>query len=189
MTLEEVVEEYASAFGDGAPYIRAYIDYWAQFATRMALPYGRAGQFPDGLGGGLFEQAVIEHDLSRQRPRFWDVMPYLYTDERMDQAFVLLAKAEEAAGADEQAAARVRFLYNGLKQFQLLRQTLEAKEHAAGGNASEVRRYHQLFDELAALRREITPSHAVWGGLQFRREPGTAPAESRRGPETLADEE
>ncbi|HWL52145.1 MAG TPA: DUF4838 domain-containing protein [Chthoniobacteraceae bacterium] len=166
-TTEEIVREYASAFGAASPKIIEYLNYWEAFSNRAGYPvYVSSGGGP--TEGGLFQKIVQEKAISDNA---WvgslQVMPYLYTDEVIAKGEAILNEGEAllpARGAEE-ARARIAFLKSGLTHLKLLRDTMEA---GLAINAAETpddglkAEFEKRSNELYRWRKAMGGNHAVW---------------------------
>ncbi len=165
--VEDVLAEYASAFGEAAPAIREYLDYW-EGVTEWA-------DFPDWAGhfqaeGGFYERTLTELGL-RIHPFWgsWYIMPALYTDERLAPAYATLDRAEALAGDDEMALQRIEFLRDSLRHLELTRDVVElanAELRPEVDGAEELREQQRQFELLLArlrnMRADLNPRHVAW---------------------------
>ncbi|MGH7945315.1 MAG: hypothetical protein ACREF9_09930, partial [Opitutaceae bacterium] len=110
LSVDQVIDEYVSAFGAAAPTIRDYIGYWEHFTQKIASPVpvgGAISQDPNGLFETLARKnGITTHILASS----WSMMPFLYTDEVIAPAASLLARAQTAAARDD-AVVRKRIGY------------------------------------------------------------------------------
>ncbi|MFW5868791.1 MAG: DUF4838 domain-containing protein, partial [Armatimonadota bacterium] len=167
LSVEEVLAEYTSAFGDAAPAIAEYLAYW-EGVTEWA-------QFPDWAGnfqteGGFYERTLNELGL-RIHPFWgsWYIMPALYTDERLAPGYEMLDRAEALAGDDEMALRRVEFLRDGLTHLELTRDVVELANAELRPEVDDreamleqQRRFELLLARLRNLRADLNPRHVVW---------------------------
>jgi hypothetical protein len=171
MTKDAIVDEYCAAFGAAAPHVRRYFRYWEDFSREAAYPVENLGEFRTKRGG-LYEQVVEQHNLTRNvnNRGIWHVMPYLYPDARLAPALAMLDEAAAAVRNErEEYRERVRFLRDGLEHFRVARDTIELGMGVQRDRSLEAA-HARKFDELRALRRELTPRHVVWGDAAFWRE-------------------
>lgn len=183
LTVDDAIEEYASAFGPAAPAIGKYLDYWETFTDAVAHPVpagGSVSQDPEGL----YEKACREHGLPElPLSGAWRVLPYLYTDDVLGDAHAILDEAEAAAAKDETARARIQFHRDGLTHLKMTCDVIGlayAEELPEGMTRKDLARKLQ---ELHRLRDELTPRHVVWGDIVSGRM-----ATRRIKPETQSDE-
>ncbi|MFA5688740.1 MAG: DUF4838 domain-containing protein [Kiritimatiellales bacterium] len=173
LEIDDVLEEYCIAFGPAASYVKAYIDYWMNFALEAAYPFPRGGEWRRERGG-LYEKIVKEYDLGfniTNRGQ-WHVMPYLYTDDVLAPAFNLLDQAALAVeGESDVLVARVKFLRDGLDEFVLTRNAVAAGLRARKSKDPVILLQHeQAYLALREFRAVLTPTHAVWGDSLFGEE-------------------
>jgi hypothetical protein len=164
LSVDEVVDEYASAFGDAADEIRGYLRYWENFTERAAYPVPAGGAVSQDRDG-LYERAVREHGLPMHPlSGSWRVIPYLYTDDVLDRATSVLARAWRRAGADEsEEARRVRFLEDGLRHLAMTREVLRLAYEASRLDGETEADFVRKVRELRSFQREITRRHVMWG--------------------------
>jgi hypothetical protein len=166
LTLEEIIGEYTSAFGAGAPKIREYIAYWENETRRNGYPapVGGAGSTnPDGR----YEQLVREGKF-QMNPigGSHEALPWLYPDEVLLAAEGLLDEADTLIGdSDPEAGQRVEFLRQGLQSLRATRDVvaLSQKVRRAPGDQELLQQFRQASDELEAFRVTLTPRHILWG--------------------------
>lgn len=131
MPLEQLLQEYYTAFGPAARQVQAYFDYWEQYATQ------RAGTLPNLYSPVQAHQA--------------------YPLESFQPAEKLLTEALAAAKADpdRQFAARVEFLQRGLEHAKIcvrLSACFEGKRNLAT-DSEAFREAQRTLKELVAFRR------------------------------------
>ncbi len=112
---ESIISEYCESFGYASPYIRKYLQYWEDYHKEVAynIPAGgMLSQDPDGI----YETVCREHFGGPQHPLrgHWKTLPYIYTDEILDEARQILDEADQAA-ACEKTALRISFFRDGLQ--------------------------------------------------------------------------
>lgn len=164
LSVDDILAEYASAFEEAAPAIADYLRYWENFTQWAAYSIpagGNAVQNPQGP----YETLVRKHKLSSSSlVGSWQVMPDLYTDEVIDDAAAILDRALALLPTDrDQARARVRFLQDGLRHLRLTRDVLTLGYGRNRPESATAKDFAHLAQQLQDLRRELTPSHAVWG--------------------------
>lgn len=160
---QAIIDEYCAAFGDAAPTVRQYFNYWQQWSDRI-YPEVPAGGSVHQKPDSLFARTVRKHGLSQYPLKSnWQVIPYLYTDPVLAPAKKLLAQAAEQTREQPQAAARVAFLQAGLEHLRLTRDVL-----AVGmGIKTDVnaQQFQAMVDNLDDQRRQWTQRHVVWGEM------------------------
>lgn len=145
LDVEEVYNEYLSAFGPAADAVRNYWDFWEQYS--------------DELVNRLYKEGA------RQWP-IWGInelidAPKLYPPEAFEQGFALLEKAQEAAATSDNAEYknRVEFLTNGLRHARLAANFLaQLDEGAVPVNDPE------KFEKARAAWRELQAFRDEQGG-------------------------
>ena len=168
LSVDEVLDEYASAFGKGAPAIREYLAYWEGVTEQAEYP-DWAGHFDKP--GGFYERTLTERGLDTNP--FWGsfyIMPFLYTDERLAAGHAILDRAEALAGKDDiLACRRVVFLRDGLRYLKLTRDVValanvEIRPKANGPEAlrEQEARFKRLLVRLKNMRAEMNTRHVVW---------------------------
>ncbi|MFW6060591.1 MAG: DUF4838 domain-containing protein, partial [Phycisphaeraceae bacterium] len=177
--VDDVIEEYCAAFGDAAPQIRQYIEYWEDHAQRVAFSVPAGGAAPR-REAGLYAR-LLEETGQEDTPLLaaWRLMGTLYDDAALAPAARLLDEAMTRAD-NPRARERVRFLQDGLAHMRLVRDVLALGYRAGTLSAQERARYHELAARLQQMRAELTPRHVVWGErlnwTEARRRIPTAPA-------------
>jgi len=170
LTRDDVVAEYASAFGAGAPKIREYIQYWEDVTESIDYPVPAGGQ--DKTDEKKLYQKFVKSKGVSPNPiggSYW-LMPHVYTDEVIDKGEAFLREARALIPALDRTGARDRvdFLLSGLEDLRAVRDVMqaaiEAKAQPGDASTAELRR---KADQLFEVRKRITPSHAVWGDLLF----------------------
>ncbi len=167
LTDEQILDEYASAFGKAAPTIKEYLRYWEAISDKAGYSVHVGGHSgPDA--GGEFERIVKEKGISDSP---WvgslQILPYLYTDERLAPAEALLQKALAALEdpREETERQRVAFLRKGLEHLRLLRDTMESGM-ALNATKSPSEALRQQFEErskaLHAYRARLADEHVIW---------------------------
>ncbi len=106
LSFEEIQNEYCSAFGDAAPEIREYLDYWEKISDSQETVDAckKMSLNPVGVEVGNYNC-------------FFTKAPLVYTPEVMAKGFAILDRA--AAKAKGRAAERVAFLHKGLTNANL----------------------------------------------------------------------
>lgn len=185
LSVEEVIAEYTSAFGGAAEAIAEYLDYWETFSRNASYVFPGDELLPASeLPDGPYTRIVNENGLSRYPLiSHWYVLPYLYTDEVMKQAYRILDRAEDAArqnGGDGYAAERINFLRDGLRHLELTREVIRYgsdKTRPAGATREDFIRLSRQLDEL---RSKLSVTHVIWKNV-------IADVEKRRNVPTVVD--
>ncbi|MBN2309555.1 MAG: DUF4838 domain-containing protein, partial [Candidatus Hydrogenedentes bacterium] len=197
MSVDEVIDEYCTAFGNAKGDIDRYIRYWEEYTTNCvsAPAAGRAGGTPShsatatagraGEGKSLFDRAREEHDLGTSGSRaWWRALPFLYTDEILAPAHDMLDAAARAAQNDDaMVQARIQFFRDGLVH---LERTRDVMALVYGVTRPESMTDEEVAGHIAALqglRAELTPRHVVWGEvanwMELRRRVQSAPGSKK----------
>ncbi len=167
LSRDEIVAEYASAFGPAAEHIRAYIDYWEDLTDKAAYP-NHAGSIVSENPDGIYERLVREKGIPFN-PRLgslW-IMPHLYGDEALAKGSRFLDEADAALSTPDDATARERvaFLRAGLEELRAIRDVIATvtalKERPE--DAALLAEYEKRSEALLALRKRHASTHVVWG--------------------------
>ncbi len=161
LSREEVLGEYASAFGKGEGKVREYLDHWQRLANEFGYNVSR-NIIKDGKYNQLLESGKIDsHWFAGPR----QAMIYLYDDAALAPAWKLLDEAEALIGdTDAEARERVHFLRSGLREMKATRDLVAlGKEVQNAPTRENIRQLARDAKALDALRAEISPGHAIWG--------------------------
>lgn len=163
ITLEEVLDEYVSAFGKGAPKIREYLEYWQKLTLEYNYPLNAVGgvvpansRYQALVRAGKVSQSILNG--SKQ------ALPYLYPDEVLAPAIGMLGEAEALIGqSDPEALRRVEFLRKGLDSLKATREQIRLGQKLKSSPSRE------LLDEftkgaaaLEAQRENLAAEHVIW---------------------------
>ena len=190
ISVEAAIDEYCSAFGQAAPDIKEYLDYWENFTQNAGYP-APAGGGVDPPTPGKVGQLIKKHNLhASPLVHGWQVIPYLYTDEVLNRGYAILDRAVLQAGdEDDYVKRRIAFLRAGLDHLKLTRDVLRLgtlKRRTYG----EQKQYLHLSRQLQQMRRELTLKHVVWGEAAYvtekRRHAPTMPLSVEAGQEDMA---
>jgi hypothetical protein len=132
---DDLLAEYYSAFGPAAAAVKAYFDYWERYTmdNRPLL----AAAFEDRVASRWRTWAKVAHKV--------------YPPDCFAPAEKLLARAAADAGTDREAAARVKFLRDGLTHAQLCARTAGLLTLADTQSTPE--RGAKVLEELLRFRR------------------------------------
>ncbi|MGI5817481.1 MAG: DUF4838 domain-containing protein [Armatimonadota bacterium] len=162
MSVDDVIAEYASAFGAAGPAVEEYLRFWDDFADRAvyAVPAGGVVSVdPDGL----YETAIRQYEMNPHPiASSWPILPALYTDELLAEAEAILDRAE-AADASAQVRARVAFLRDGLTHLRLTRDTVALADPRFRPEGATEADFTEAAARLQEFRRERAMSHVAWG--------------------------
>lgn len=130
LTPARVLDEYYAAFGPAAAAVRAYFDHWAEVSAAVT------------------DEQYAAADLHWSR--FYRDADTIFTPAVMARGAELLRRAAAAAQGDAPAAARVRFLNEGLRNAELVLATQRAfREYRQRG---DLETYTAALAELDAFR-------------------------------------
>jgi hypothetical protein len=165
LSVDQVIEEYVSAFGPAAPAIRRYLEYWIRYTDRVGMVVNAGGSVSVDAER-LYETICKEHDIPTSAlVGSWRVLPYLYGDDVLKPAESLLDEAQRLAAGDATVAARIQFLRDGLQHLRLTRNEIELAYQSKRPDAATQAELIQRVAELHALRDAISPRHVVWGDV------------------------
>lgn len=132
---EEVLAEYYAAFGTASEAVKSYFAYWENYTSRSREKINQTMEA-----------------LQASRWRSWAKAAHvLYPPECFAPAVAMLEQASRAAGNDDAATARVKFLQLGLQHAQLCARVSALLTLATPtATKDEIKR---AVDELIAFRR------------------------------------
>lgn len=159
---EDVIDEYASAFGPASEVIRDYLEFWNRESE--ALLASKSENF-EGVGGfGELKQQLKEKGIAQ--PRSAHYLPLLFSEGTLAQAREFLDQARKRireagpANADE-FLGRVDFLAAGLDHFEAAGEVvLQSPEMSESGYGNKPA-YMRAFRGLRRLQEDL-PDHVVW---------------------------
>ncbi|MFC1607347.1 DUF4838 domain-containing protein [Candidatus Latescibacterota bacterium] len=162
--VDDIIDEYVSAFGSAAPAMRDYIDFWERFAEEAAYTVPAGGSVSMD-SDGLYERTVRKHRLPiHPLQGGWRVLPYMYKDDLLANAFAILDRAEKLTVCDPSIVRdRITFFRDGLEFLRLTRDTVAliwSEELPDGMSDTDVER---KIRELKARGDELSERHVVWG--------------------------
>jgi len=163
MSVDDIINEYCSAFGKASPDIKNYLHYWEDFTTKAAYP-APAGGAADPVKPGLVDQLVKEHNLSTSPlAQGWQLLPYLYTDDVLNNAYAILDQADKNAANDNSfVKQRIQFLRDGLDHLKLTRDVVQLG-YLKTRTPEQEKQYETLSTQLLEMRQKLTPQHVIWG--------------------------
>ena len=131
LSFEQIQDEYCGAFGEAAPIIKEYLDYWEKISDSQATvdACNAVRRNPVGVEVGSWNY-------------FYTKAPLVYTPDVMSKGFALLKKAQ--AKATGKAAERVAFLLKGLTNADL---TLAAQRLHESGDKYKLAEAVKKLDE------------------------------------------
>lgn len=163
LSVDDVIAEYASAFGKAGPAILDYIRFWETFSEETAYNVS-AGNGVTIDPNGRFETVVKQHDLPRSPLNSgWYTLPYLYTDEVMGEAHSILDRAELAAAGDEsEVRERISFLRDGLRHLEMTRDVVRYGYEKTRPSDATQEQFQRMSEELDRYRKELSQRHVIW---------------------------
>jgi hypothetical protein len=167
MSVDDIINEYCSAFGNASPDIKNYLQYWEDLTTKAAYP-APAGGAAEPVNPGLVAQLVKEHNLSASPlAQGWQLLPYLYTDDVLNTAYAILDQADKDASNDNSfVKQRIQFLRDGLDHLKLTRDVLQLG-YLKRRTPEQEKQYETLSAQLLEMRKELTPQHVIWGEAEY----------------------
>ena len=164
LSIDDVIAEYASAFGSAAEAVEEYLHFWDDFADRAtyAVPAGGVVSVdPDAL----YETTARQYNMNPHPiASSWPILPALYTDDLLGEAETILARAEAAVADDApEFAARVAFLRDGLEHLRLTRDTVALADPRFRPQGATQADFAEASASLQEFRRKVTMRHVVWG--------------------------
>jgi len=164
LTLDNILEEYTSAFGAAAPLIRQYLDYWQDMTTKIAIidPYAyETASSANGLFAKLVKEGKTRVNFVYGSRR---ALPYLYTEGVISPAQALLDQALTKVGtADKEARERVLFLQSGLEELRRSRDLYALMAKTNNHSPEDLQELQKASDAVVKFREQLSPSHAIWG--------------------------
>ncbi len=165
LTVNDVIAEYASAFGPAAPAIHEWLAFWQKYSQRLAITLAAGGEVPVN-SQGLYERTCRQHDLpTHPLLGSWHILPHLYGENVLTDAEEILAKATGLAAGDNEATARITFLQDGLRFLRATRDLMaiiNQKTEPESELCADLRRKIAVMRELSL---ELSPQHVVWGDV------------------------
>lgn len=155
LSADDIIGEYAGAFGAAGPKIREYLAYWEKVTEREAL-FREEGKFDDLIDGEQFKGVTMSARSAQS-------LPMLYPDDVLAPAAKLLEEARQAVGnGDAEALARVDFLQSGLDELRAFRDVMAAVISIREKTGLTKADFKERYARLMALRARIAPTHAIW---------------------------
>jgi len=169
MSVDQIIDEYCSAFGKAAPEMKGYLQYWENFTQKAAYPVPGFPNEGPNVKNGLYAQVAKSHPIPPSSlTGSYPVIPYLYTDEVLNPAYAILDRATQTAGKDSgdgYVLQRIEFLRKGLDHLKLTRDVLRLG-YAKTLTPEEQKSYLAQTQELQEMRRKLTAEHVLWGEVQ-----------------------
>ena len=179
LTVEEIIDEYLSAFGAAAPEVRKYLDYWESFTKQAAYPFPVGGaevQDPNSL----YQKACQGNFTCHPLVGSWRVIPYIYTDAVLAGARKHLTAAAAAVQPGSKAAKRVAMLADALDLFEQRRELIRLMYKATrkpGESDTDfkaaVSKWTTMRDALVKTYGPVMEGEAIPGRLKTGAAAGT----------------
>lgn len=172
LNVDEIIDEYTSAFGKAAPDIKKYLQYWEDFTTEANYPAATSSlDFATDSESGSVWKLIKEKKVSPRYLRHgWQVLPYVYTDDVLAQGYAILDQAQRNAASDnDYVKQRIQFLRDGLDHLKLTREVLELG-FIEKRTPEQEEEYLKRDAQLRQLRHKLTLSHVLWGEVAYAAE-------------------
>ncbi len=161
LTVDEVIDEYASAFGHAAPAIKSYLQYWENFTTSVGYSVPAGGAVQEDQKGGFERVVKAEHVTSNPTVGSFRSIPYIYTDKVIAGAEKILDHADVLAARDNsKVKARIVFLRSGLEYLQVVRDAMTSCAKLSGASSSR-----KGGRSILKMRRRLTKEGVIWGDV------------------------
>ena len=160
---EKARGDVSAAFGKAASVVDCYFDYVEKFTKSWTrdkfLDVQFANVTPDGVAGGGFNRQT-------------SIVGEFFTDRFFRDVYALLSAARDVADGDAEVEARIRFLYEGIRNVELTRTCRLAQKAwlADKKNASLHKAFMDAFAKMNAYRAEIQENDVFDLQLQAHRE-------------------
>jgi hypothetical protein len=166
MSVDDVLNEYYSAFGKAAPDIKEYLAYWEEFTEKAAYSIAAGGEVAQPKLG-LYVKILKENKLSTHPlSGSWTIIPHLYTDDALNRGYAILNRAAQTASDDDEyVKQRIQFLRSGLDHLKLTRDVLRLGYVKKRTSAQEAE-YKQMARQLQQRRHTWTLQHVIWGEIE-----------------------
>ncbi len=162
LSVDEVIDEYASAFGGAAPAIRDYLAYWEDVSGRVGYPT-MAGRGIPRSSDGFYDRMVQKHGFVRSPiVGSWPIIPLFYDDSIVSRGHRILDRAQQLAGDDQMAQRRIEFLRDGLRHFTATRDVLELAYPYTRPDGATLAQFEERVERLQTKRRLLNSRHVVW---------------------------
>ncbi|MGL4630311.1 MAG: DUF4838 domain-containing protein [Leadbetterella sp.] len=148
-----IIDEYASAFGKGAPEIKNYIKYWEDYHDEVDYNIP-AGGILTVNNQGLYEKVCKEQFKVSQHPLsgHWKTLPFIYTPEIIVNSERILDKAVKKAKKDTLALKRIEFLRDGLRHLEMTSNYMKADKDTR----------KTIANELVDFDKKMKEKHGYW---------------------------
>jgi len=164
LSVDDVLDEYAGAFGSAASVIREYLAYWEEFTNTALYPTTVARHDSRGENSP-YDRAVRKGGFSHgPLSASWRVLPYLFTDDVCDRAWAILQRAKRVVvGENAVVAERIRFLEDGLRHLRMTRDVIAMAYDPKYDSGTNRATFIEKVVDLERFRVDLTKRHVVWG--------------------------
>jgi len=148
LSVEQVIQEYADAFGPASADVRKYVDYWETYTVHYR---DEIKKHSERFRGG-----------SRAALR---LMPQVFTEEVLAPAEQFLADGlKKVANADPMFARRIRFLQEGIRHVRMTRDAVRYGDQVGTvrGIRANALKAVAAAKALRAYRKTIEDSFVDW---------------------------
>jgi hypothetical protein len=154
LTVDEILDEYYSAFGPAKDAVKAYFEHWEKVSDSVTDE--QFAQYKTQRpGGGTWRRWLLIADL-------------VFTPSIMAQGRQLMDQAVVAAGDDAIARQRVAFLQNGFVDADMTLQVLRAQiAHEQNATPANLKRFNDLKTRLRAFRHSVEKDNISDMGYSF----------------------
>jgi hypothetical protein len=166
MSVDEIIDEYCSAFETAAPDIKNYLNYWEQLTEKAAYSVNAGGEVPQPKPG-LYTKILTANNLSTNALfGSWLIIPRLYTDDVLNGAYKILDQADKSAANDDNyVKQRIQFLREGLNHLKLTRDVLKLG-YIEKRTPEQEKQFVELTAQLQQMRKQLTPQNVIWGEVE-----------------------
>ncbi len=156
LTVEEILDEYYSAFGAAAPAVKTYFNHWARVSNAMTDEHWNS----------------ITRKLGRIGFKNWiKAGNEMFPPEAMCEGRRLIEIAAHAATGDTMVARRVKFLQDGLTNAELTLNVLTAQQRMQSKpSATNTKAFEEAQEQLRRFRAQAETSGVADMGYLYRYE-------------------
>lgn len=156
-SVDQIIDEYCSAFGPAKGAVREYFDHWEAVYSTCTL-----------AGYDKLKAAKSKYKVSGTS--FFALADGIYTPEVMSKGWAILEKAKNQSAGNALASARVEWLSRGLKQADLVLAAERAYEYRIDtGDTTQFAAVHKALEEFRANNWDSRISNFTYLNNQERR--------------------
>lgn len=164
LTVDDIIDEYVSAFGKAESAIRDYLVYWEWFSERAAYPADVGGTAYQDVRGTYVTELEKRDLATAPIAGSYRALPLLYSDVVIDHARSILERADRLAEDDsDEVRARIAFLKDGLTHLQLTRDVAEYGYPRLRPSGVTKEAFIERRQKLYEFRQQVSADHVVWG--------------------------